>query len=192
MKWFDVLDNRVLQAALFAWLIAQCLNIAYASPSFFLHIYAHGNAQQSTCRHFHRRMSQQFLQAALFAWLIAQCLKVILVFWKEKRLEWSRMVGSGGMPSSHSAFVGQCPAKHLPPLPPAYVPTILLIFPDLNDYHDKYPSQSDSRALPASPLPTAHWPDICWNGKIRDTIKYKVMPVSKQKIPEGSSVDEMV
>ena len=56
MKWFDVLDNRVLQAALFAWLIAQCL-------------------------------------------------KEILVFWKEKRLDWSRMVGSGGMPSSHSAFV---------------------------------------------------------------------------------------
>ena len=56
MKWFDVLDNRVLQAALFAWLIAQCL-------------------------------------------------KVILVFWKEKRLDWSRMLGSGGMPSAHSAFV---------------------------------------------------------------------------------------
>ena len=50
-------------------------------------------------------LDNQVLQAALFAWLIAQCLKVILVFWKEKRLDWSRMVGSGGMPSSHSAFV---------------------------------------------------------------------------------------
>ena len=45
------------------------------------------------------------LMAALLAWLIAQIMKVVLVFWGEKRLDFSRMVGSGGMPSSHSALI---------------------------------------------------------------------------------------
>ncbi len=45
------------------------------------------------------------LMAALLAWLMAQILKVVLVFWGEKRLDLSRMVGSGGMPSSHSALI---------------------------------------------------------------------------------------
>ena len=45
------------------------------------------------------------LMAALLAWLIAQILKVVLVVWGEKRLDLSRMVGSGGMPSSHSALI---------------------------------------------------------------------------------------
>lgn len=50
-------------------------------------------------------LDNQPLMAALLAWLIAQILKVILVFWGEKRLDFSRMVGSGGMPSSHSALI---------------------------------------------------------------------------------------
>ena len=50
-------------------------------------------------------MDNQALMAALLAWLIAQILKVILVFWKDKRLDFGRMVGSGGMPSSHSALI---------------------------------------------------------------------------------------
>ena len=45
------------------------------------------------------------LIAAVLAWFIAQVLKVVLVFWKEKRIDFSRMVGSGGMPSSHSALI---------------------------------------------------------------------------------------
>jgi acid phosphatase family membrane protein YuiD len=39
------------------------------------------------------------------AWLIAQTLKVINVIWKERKLDFTRFVGSGGMPSSHSAFI---------------------------------------------------------------------------------------
>lgn len=50
-------------------------------------------------------LENQALMAALLAWLIAQILKVVLVFWGEKRLDFSRMVGSGGMPSSHSALI---------------------------------------------------------------------------------------
>ena len=36
---------------------------------------------------------------------MAQVLKVIVVRFKDKRFDFRRMVGSGGMPSSHSAFV---------------------------------------------------------------------------------------
>lgn len=50
-------------------------------------------------------LENRVLIAAVLAWFIAQVLKVILVFWKEKRLDFSRMVGSGGMPSSHSALI---------------------------------------------------------------------------------------
>lgn len=44
-------------------------------------------------------------EAALAAWLLAQILKVVfeLILWR--RLDFGRLVGAGGMPSSHTAFV---------------------------------------------------------------------------------------
>jgi len=45
------------------------------------------------------------LKAAVVAWFIAQLLKVIVVLIQSRKLDFSRLVGSGGMPSSHSAFV---------------------------------------------------------------------------------------
>lgn len=45
------------------------------------------------------------LFTTVIAWFAAQVIKVILVFIKNKRLDFSRLIGSGGMPSSHSAFV---------------------------------------------------------------------------------------
>ncbi len=44
------------------------------------------------------------LQTALLSWLVAQILKVIIVFIIERRLDFTRLTGSGGMPSSHSSF----------------------------------------------------------------------------------------
>lgn len=43
--------------------------------------------------------------AAVLGWFIAQALKVIFVLIKDKHFDIRRMIGSGGMPSSHSAFV---------------------------------------------------------------------------------------
>lgn len=43
--------------------------------------------------------------AALLGWAIAQILKVIVVAFSAKKIDYSRFVGSGGMPSSHSALV---------------------------------------------------------------------------------------
>lgn len=45
------------------------------------------------------------LGTAMLAWFIAQFLKVILYSINEKHLDFSRMIGAGGMPSSHAAFV---------------------------------------------------------------------------------------
>ena len=45
------------------------------------------------------------LLAAATGWIIAQVLKVILVWIIDKELRWERLMGSGGMPSSHSATV---------------------------------------------------------------------------------------
>lgn len=42
---------------------------------------------------------------AFVSWFIAQALKVLLTLIIEKRLNLYRMVGSGGMPSSHSSTV---------------------------------------------------------------------------------------
>ena len=39
------------------------------------------------------------------AWLSADLLKVILLKWKHGVLDWRRFFGTGGMPSSHSAFI---------------------------------------------------------------------------------------
>lgn len=48
--------------------------------------------------------SNQWLITALLGWFIAQLLKIPITFIFEKRLDFSRFWGSGGMPSSHSAF----------------------------------------------------------------------------------------
>ena len=50
-------------------------------------------------------LSNRVLLCAAFSWLVAQGLKVLLTLWMEKRLEWRRCFGMGGMPSAHSAFV---------------------------------------------------------------------------------------
>lgn len=42
---------------------------------------------------------------AILCWFIAQVLKVVIVLIKDKKIDFSRFIGSGGMPSSHSAFV---------------------------------------------------------------------------------------
>ena len=41
----------------------------------------------------------------LTAWFVAQALKIPTYLWLEKKLDWMRFFGSGGMPSSHTAFV---------------------------------------------------------------------------------------
>ncbi|MBQ9511953.1 MAG: divergent PAP2 family protein [Lachnospiraceae bacterium] len=45
------------------------------------------------------------LMSAVSAWLVAQVLKTLIHLWINKKLVWERLVGSGGMPSSHSATV---------------------------------------------------------------------------------------
>lgn len=45
------------------------------------------------------------LDLAIFAWFIAQLIKTIIHFFVNRNLDLKRMVGSGDMPSSHSAFI---------------------------------------------------------------------------------------
>ena len=45
------------------------------------------------------------LLAAILGWVIAQILKVVYILLTERKLDISRIVGTGGMPSSHSAAV---------------------------------------------------------------------------------------
>ena len=42
---------------------------------------------------------------AILSWFAAQCLKVIIVFLFKKKVDFRRLIGAGGMPSSHSAVV---------------------------------------------------------------------------------------
>ena len=42
------------------------------------------------------------------AWAAAQILKVVVVLIQKRRLDWRLILSSGGMPSSHSAFVCAC------------------------------------------------------------------------------------
>ncbi len=44
------------------------------------------------------------LQTAVLSWFIAQAIKVIIVLIKDKKFDFTRITGSGGMPSSHSSF----------------------------------------------------------------------------------------
>ena len=57
---------------------------------------------------FERRMGIWILVLAVAAWAAAQLIKMLLTFLREHRLDLDRALGSGGMPSSHSAFVCAC------------------------------------------------------------------------------------
>lgn len=50
-------------------------------------------------------IENKMLLAAVLGWTVAQVSKTVLVLLLEKELRWERLVGSGGMPSSHSATV---------------------------------------------------------------------------------------
>ena len=50
-------------------------------------------------------LTNRVLLAAVAGWTTAQVLKTLLVLLMEKELRLERLMGSGGMPSSHSAFV---------------------------------------------------------------------------------------
>lgn len=49
--------------------------------------------------------SNRSILAAVLAWAIAQGTKIVLTFFQKDKLDLSRIYGSGGMPSSHSALV---------------------------------------------------------------------------------------
>ena len=44
------------------------------------------------------------LQTAVISWFAAQVIKIVLTLIKERRLDFTRIYGSGGMPSSHASF----------------------------------------------------------------------------------------
>ncbi len=50
-------------------------------------------------------LQNQILICAMTAWFVAQALKVPIYYLVEHELNWRRWLGSGGMPSSHSALV---------------------------------------------------------------------------------------
>ncbi len=50
-------------------------------------------------------LSNRPLISAVAAWAIAQTLKLVLFAILERRLNWRRLIETGGLPSSHSAFV---------------------------------------------------------------------------------------
>lgn len=49
--------------------------------------------------------SNPIVLCSLLSWFVAQVLKVPLYGLVEHKLEWKRLIGAGGMPSSHSAMV---------------------------------------------------------------------------------------
>lgn len=50
-------------------------------------------------------VSNPIINVTVLSWFVAQILKVILVMIIEKKMDLTRFVGAGGMPSSHSATV---------------------------------------------------------------------------------------
>lgn len=47
----------------------------------------------------------QYLTIPFVAWVLAQILKFIIDYLVNKDIDWRRLVGSGGMPSSHASLV---------------------------------------------------------------------------------------
>lgn len=49
--------------------------------------------------------NNKVLAACLVAWFAAQVMKILLTYYSSKKIDLTRFVGSGGMPSSHTSFV---------------------------------------------------------------------------------------
>ena len=50
------------------------------------------------------------LNLSILAWALAQVLKFVITLITKHKLDWRHILSSGGMPSSHSAFVCACAA----------------------------------------------------------------------------------
>jgi acid phosphatase family membrane protein YuiD len=50
-------------------------------------------------------LDNQILIICLVSWALAQIIKTVIVLVQEKRIAWDFLIGSGGMPSSHTATV---------------------------------------------------------------------------------------
>lgn len=50
-------------------------------------------------------ISNKAITVPVIAWFAAQFIKVVAVIIRENKLDFTRFVGSGGMPSSHSSFI---------------------------------------------------------------------------------------
>lgn len=50
-------------------------------------------------------LSNKVISIPILTWFIIQSAKVIVDFYKNKRIDFKRFVGAGGMPSSHAATV---------------------------------------------------------------------------------------
>ena len=53
----------------------------------------------------HQIVGAKIFYVTTVGWAIAQGLKVFIYFWRYRRINFRLFVGTGGMPSSHSAFV---------------------------------------------------------------------------------------
>ncbi|MBQ8136793.1 MAG: divergent PAP2 family protein [Clostridia bacterium] len=54
---------------------------------------------------FRQLFSNSVLLCAAISWIVAQAIKTAIHTALYKHLDWKRIIGSGGMPSSHTAFV---------------------------------------------------------------------------------------
>ena len=50
-------------------------------------------------------LTNQFLLVSLSSWFVAQFLKTVIYAIENKKWDWTRLCGDGGMPSGHSATV---------------------------------------------------------------------------------------
>ena len=50
-------------------------------------------------------LGSSVLVTAILGWFSAQVLKVLFILIRYRKWDFRRMIGSGGMPSSHSSFV---------------------------------------------------------------------------------------
>jgi len=50
-------------------------------------------------------INNKVLLCCIVSWFIAQLLKIFLTYRTSKKIDLTRLVGSGGMPSSHTSFV---------------------------------------------------------------------------------------
>jgi acid phosphatase family membrane protein YuiD len=123
--------------------------------------------------------SNRFVTVPATAWFIAQAIKVVSSLAAHGKIDWRRMFGTGGMPSSHSAYVVSLAAvvgKRVGVDSAAFGIALAFAFIVMSDAAG-IRRAAGKQAKILNSLMSTHFPGEAFNEKLKELIGHKPLEV---------------